>query len=194
MINTIGKSPIQQPTRSFKGYPLPPLSEKKSYSESLRIFFKHFLKNICLSAYLFQNDRYTGPEHPLSMSTKSCHFKKDATSCHLKEDIILIRFCAKSKRSTLCLSLNSLLLSLTSSITLFNLNKAGYTANTSRGRVGRGEDARFHTFKLDQHGPTDRRTNGRTDKASYRVACPQLKRVTFLFIGKTDTKNDYNLF
>ena len=95
MINTIGKSPIQQPTRSFKGYPLPPLSEKKSYSESLRIFFKNFLKNICLSAYLFQNDRYTGPEHPLSMSTKSCHFKKDATSCHLTEDIILIRFCAK---------------------------------------------------------------------------------------------------
>ena len=32
-------------------------------------------------------------------------------------------------------------------------------------------------FQLDHHdGPTDQRTDGRTDKASYRVACPQLKR------------------
>ena len=29
--------------------------------------------------------------------------------------------------------------------------------------------ARFPTFQLDHH---DQRTNGRTDKASYRVACP----------------------
>merc|ERR1712150_217117 len=36
---------------------------------------------------------------------------------------------------------------------------------------GRGGNARIHTFQLDHHGPTD----GRTDKASYRVACPQLK-------------------
>ena len=43
------------------------------------------------------------------------------------------------------------------------LNKAGYTANTSRARVGRGGNARFHTFKLDHHGPMDRRTNGPTD-------------------------------
>ena len=41
-------------------------------------------------------------------------------------------------------------------------NKAGYTANTSRGRVGRGENAHFHTFNLDHHGPTD----GRTDRQS----------------------------
>ena len=60
------------------------------------------------------------------------------------------------------------------------VNKAGYTANTSRGRVGRGGNARFHTFKLDHHGPTDRRT----DKASYRVACPRLK--TRLSRVKTD--------
>ena len=41
------------------------------------------------------------------------------------------------------------------------LNKAGYTANTSCGRVGRGGNARFHTFQLDHYrgtnGPTDRR-------------------------------------
>ena len=31
-------------------------------------------------------------------------------------------------------------------------------------------------FQLDHHdGPTDRRTDGPTDKASYRVARPQLK-------------------
>ena len=54
-------------------------------------------------------------------------------------------------------------------------NKAGYTANTSRGRVGRGGNARFHTFQLDHHGPTNRPTNGRTDRASYRVAYPRLK-------------------
>ena len=50
-------------------------------------------------------------------------------------------------------------------------NKAGYTANTSRGRVGRGGNACFHTFRLERDGPT----NQRTDKASYRVACPRLK-------------------
>ena len=41
-------------------------------------------------------------------------------------------------------------------------NKAGYTANTSCGRVGRGGNARFHTFQLDHHGRKDQRTNGRT--------------------------------
>ena len=50
-------------------------------------------------------------------------------------------------------------------------NKAVYTANTSRGRVGRGGNARFPTFRLDHHGPTHQRT----DKASYRVATPRLK-------------------
>jgi len=50
-------------------------------------------------------------------------------------------------------------------------NKAGYTANTSCGRVGRGGNARFHTFRLVL-------TDGRTDKSSYRVACPQLKTLT----------------
>ena len=33
------------------------------------------------------------------------------------------------------------------------------------------KNTRFPTFQIDDHG----RTNGRTDKASYRVACPQLK-------------------
>ena len=57
-------------------------------------------------------------------------------------------------------------------------NKAGYTA-ISCGRVGRSGNARFPTFQLDDpgrtNGPTDQRTDGWTDKASYRVACPQLK-------------------
>ena len=61
------------------------------------------------------------------------------------------------------------------------MNKAGYTAITSRGRVGRGGNAGFSTFRLVlTDGPTnqrtDGRTDGRTDKASYRVARPRLKR------------------
>ena len=59
------------------------------------------------------------------------------------------------------------------------VNKAGYTVNTSRGGVGRGGNACFPTFRLERDGPTDRptdqRTNRRTDKAYYRVACPRLK-------------------
>ena len=55
-------------------------------------------------------------------------------------------------------------------------NKAGYTDNSSRGRVGRGGNACFHTSQLDHHGPTDQRTNRRTEgRTSYRVACSQLK-------------------
>ena len=53
-------------------------------------------------------------------------------------------------------------------------NKAGYTTNTSCGRVGRGGNKRFRLVFTDQ--PTDQPTDGRTDKASYRVACPQLKK------------------
>ena len=34
-------------------------------------------------------------------------------------------------------------------------NKAGYTANTSCGRVGRGGNARFHIFQHDHYGQTD---------------------------------------
>ena len=56
-------------------------------------------------------------------------------------------------------------------------NKAGYTA-TSCGRVGRSGNARFHTFQLMlTDGRTDGQTDGRTDKASYRVACLQLKMI-----------------
>ena len=51
-------------------------------------------------------------------------------------------------------------------IELRSCNKAGYTANTSRGRVGRGGYARFHTFQLDHHGPTNRPTDQRTDGQS----------------------------
>ena len=51
------------------------------------------------------------------------------------------------------------------------INKAGYMANTSRGWVGRGGNARFRTFKLDHHGPTDgwtdQRTNGPTDRRTH---------------------------
>ena len=67
-------------------------------------------------------------------------------------------------------------------------NTAAYTANISRGWVGRGGNARFHTFKLEHHGPMDQRTNGRMDKASYRVACPRLKRSNEMF-QKEKTKS-----
>ena len=41
-------------------------------------------------------------------------------------------------------------------------NKTGYTA-TSCGRVGRGGNARFPTFRLDHlYGPTNQPTDGRT--------------------------------
>ena len=62
-------------------------------------------------------------------------------------------------------------------------NKAGYTANTSCRRVGRGGNARFYNFQLvlmdrqtngRTNGPTDGRTDGWTK--ALRVACPQLKR------------------
>ena len=48
------------------------------------------------------------------------------------------------------------------------------------GQVGRGGNTVFSTFCLVlTNRPTDRwtnrRTNGWTDKACYRVACPQLK-------------------
>ena len=43
-------------------------------------------------------------------------------------------------------------------------NKAGYTANTSCGQVGRGGNESFHTFQLDHHdGQTEGRTDGRMD-------------------------------
>ena len=42
--------------------------------------------------------------------------------------------------------------------------------------MDRGGIASFDTFRLDHHRPTDQRTDGRTDKASFRFACPRLKR------------------
>ena len=52
--------------------------------------------------------------------------------------------------------------------------KAGYTAiPVADGWVG----AEMRVFTLfDSCTSTDRRTDGRTDKGSHRVACPQLKR------------------
>ena len=40
---------------------------------------------------------------------------------------------------------------------------------------GQGRKCAFSQFWTRAHGPTDRRTDRRTDKGSYRVACPQLK-------------------
>ena len=40
---------------------------------------------------------------------------------------------------------------------------------------GQGRKCAFSHFSTRVHGPTDRRTDGQTDKGSYRVACPQLK-------------------
>ena len=56
-------------------------------------------------------------------------------------------------------------------VSRFVNNKAGYTANTSCGRVGRGGNAQFHTFRLvfmdrPTEGPTNGRTDGRTDGQS----------------------------
>ena len=64
-------------------------------------------------------------------------------------------------------------------------NKAGYTANTSRGLMGRGGNACFPLFDSSvtdrpTNQPTNRPTDGRTDKASYRVACPRLKKHTIM--------------
>ena len=43
-------------------------------------------------------------------------------------------------------------------------NKAGYTANTSRGRVGMGGNACFPTFRLERDGPTNQPTNRPTNR------------------------------
>ena len=49
-------------------------------------------------------------------------------------------------------------------------NKAGYTA-TSCGRVGRGGNARFHTFELDYYRRADGWTDQRTDGQSLLQSC-----------------------
>ena len=41
-------------------------------------------------------------------------------------------------------------------------NKAGYTANTSRGWVDRGGNACFPTFRLERDGPMDGPTDGQS--------------------------------
>ena len=57
-------------------------------------------------------------------------------------------------------------------------------------RVGRGGNARFHTFQLDHYRQMDQRTDGRTDKASYRVACLQPKNDKSAFDVSTIQAND----
>ena len=69
---------------------------------------------------------------------------------------------------------------------LLQVNKAEYMANTSCGRLGRGGDVRFHTYQLVfTDRLTDQPTNGWTDKASYRVACPQLKTNQIQYTQRT---------
>ena len=63
-------------------------------------------------------------------------------------------------------------------------NKAGYTANTSRGRSGRGGISCFRTFSTRWPLRTNRPTNWRLDKASYGVATPRRKRQKFYFFTK----------
>ena len=43
------------------------------------------------------------------------------------------------------------------------MNKAGNTANTSCGRVGRGRNACVPAFRLERDGPTNQPTNQPTD-------------------------------
>ena len=69
---------------------------------------------------------------------------------------------------------------------LLQVNKAEYMANTSCGRLGRGGNVRFHTYQLVfTDRLTDQPTNGWTDKASYRVACPQLKTNQIQYTQRT---------
>ena len=41
---------------------------------------------------------------------------------------------------------------------------------------GQGRKCAFPHLSTRVHRPTDQPTDGRTNKASYRVACPQLKK------------------
>ena len=74
----------------------------------------------------------------------------------------------------------------------FKINKCRCHSIVADGRVGASNplphhnpqtftksiwNNRFSTFWLSHHGPTDRRTEGQTDKAFCRDACPQLKSV-----------------
>ena len=67
----------------------------------------------------------------------------------------LVFFCSKDIWNY-CLHLND------SSLLFRDINKAGYTGNTSLGRVGRVGNAHFLTFRLDGFG----RTNQRMDRQS----------------------------
>ena len=72
------------------------------------------------------------------------------------------------------------------------MNKQGRIHGQYQLRVGRGGNARFYTFRLVfTDRPTDGPTNGRTDKGSYRVACPQLKRKERKKRKKIERKKEY---
>ena len=65
-------------------------------------------------------------------------------------------------------------------------NKARYTANTSRGRMSRGGNARFYTFQLDHHGPTDIRTKPLKESLVRRLEVSNLRlQVHQKIISKT---------
>ena len=56
------------------------------------------------------------------------------------------------------------------------------------------ENARFPTFQLDYHDrPTDRPIDRQMDKASYRVACPQLKTKKSKKLKKTNVSEKINV-
>ena len=54
---------------------------------------------------------------------------------------------------------------------------------------GQGRKCMFPHFSTRVHWPTDQPTNRQTDKASYRVACPQLKRRPYRHLS---TARDWN--
>ena len=62
------------------------------------------------------------------------------------------------------------------------LSKEEKTRPDTRPSVADGWAGAFSHFSTRGYGPTNQRTDGRTDKASYRVACPQLKRLNSTFI------------
>ena len=52
-----------------------------------------------------------------------------------------------------------------------HVNKAGHTANTNHERLGRGGNARFHTFQLDHYGPADQGTDGEAKLFTETLVC-----------------------
>ena len=65
------------------------------------------------------------------------------------------------------------------------VEKSDGTRVSRYGSWCRIQNTHFYTFRLDRHeqtnGPMDRRTDQWTDKASDRVACPQLSQICILW-------------